>query len=195
MSVTGIVLEGEPASPAGVRTESPAEPPERLPVGAEVESPLPAEPDEEIRAALAALRKYPELDQRKVRYHLQQSRAMAVQGYYRAAIDEARAFLVAIATGIGQVAQRSKLHADGKVEHGLAGLKVARRYLLATRMLNERDSDLLTQVLGMVSAPGPQDCVPDAGWCDVTSGLICTMARHLLRRYESWKFRPRSPRK
>jgi hypothetical protein len=54
---------------------------------------------------------------------------------------------------------------------------------------------LLTQVLGMVSAPGPQDCVPDAGWCDVTSGLICTMARHLLRRYESWKFRPRSPRK
>jgi hypothetical protein len=192
VTTTGIVLEGEPASPAGVQAESPAE---VLPVGEEVESALLAEPDEAVRAALAALRKFPELDQRKVRFHLQQSRAMAVQGYYRAAIDEARAFLVAIATGIGQVAQRSKLHADGKVEHGLAGLKVARRYLLVTRILNERDSDLLTQVLGMVSAPSTQDCVADAGWCDVASALICTMARHLLRRYESWKFRPRSPRK
>jgi hypothetical protein len=145
------------------------------------------QPDNELTELLAALERFPEFDQRTIRYHLQQSQATAADGYWHAAINEARSFLEGLVVSIAMVEQRGGKVVCGKGYDGQGTWRLCRKFLVDAGFLDRNEDEFLLHVYGIGSSKGAHHGVTDEPWCDTTLGIIFTTALYLLRRYETWK--------
>jgi hypothetical protein len=143
--------------------------------------------DDELSELLAALDRFPEFDQRTIRYHLQQSRATAAHGFWHAAINEARSLLEALVVSIAVVEERGGKVVCGKGHDGQGTWRLCRKFLVDAGFLDRNEDEFLLHVYGIGSSKGAHHGVTDETWCDTTLRIIFTTALYLLRRYETWK--------
>jgi len=144
-------------------------------------------PREELAWLLPAIQRHPELDLKTLRYHLEQSDATAADGYWHAAINEARSFLEALITSIAQVERRESLVAFRKGKESQGGIRLCRRFLVDVGFLDANEDELLQHVYGIASAKGSHQGVADAAWSRLARRIVLTTGQYLLRRYEAWK--------
>ncbi len=186
MTPATISVSGKSAHPS--RLPRAAGDPANAPASSEeVQAVEPIEPRDELTRLSAALQHFPELDQRTLRYHLDQSEATAADGYWHAAINEARSFLEALVVSMAQVEQQDRLMAFRKGKESQGGLRLCRRFLVDAGFLDANEDELLLHVYGIASAKGAHHGVTDAAWCHLTRRIVWTTAQYLLRRYETWR--------
>ena len=150
---------------------------------------------EELARLLPAIQQHPELDLKTLRYHLEQSDATADDGYWHAAINEARSFLEALVVSIAQVERRESLVAFRKGKESQGGIRLCRRFLVDVGFLDANEDDLLQHVYSIASAKGSHQGVTDAAWSRLARRIVLTTGQYLLRRYAAWKHngRPVTP--
>lgn len=144
-------------------------------------------PDERLADLLPELRRHPELDLKTLCYHLEQSDATAADGYWHAAINEARSFVEALVIGMALVERRETMDTFRKGKENSSGFRFCRRYLHEIGLLDGDEEILLQNVYGMASAKGSHQGVTDEAWCRLARRMIWTTGYYLLGRYDAWK--------
>jgi hypothetical protein len=144
-------------------------------------------PRQELAGLWPEVQRHAELDLATLRYHLEQSDATAADGYWHAAINEARSFLEALVVGMAQAERQESFVAFRKGKESQGGLRLSRRFLVDVGFLGPDEDELLLHVYGIASAKGAHHGVADAAWSRLARRIIWTTAQYLLRRYETWK--------
>ncbi len=145
-----------------------------------------------LAALLDDLRVHPELDQRTLAYHLQQSDATAADGYCHAAINEARSFLEALVVSIVQAVRQEAAERDvesplrDRSQNGTA-FRTYRRYLLESGFIDADENDLLQYVYSVASAKGSHHGVTDEAWTRLARRIVFAAGQYLVQRYGGWK--------
>lgn len=147
----------------------------------------PTDVSEQLVSLLPLLAGYEELDVETIGYHARQSDATARDGYWHAAINEARSFLEALVTGIALVEREQSLTEFRKAQGMQGGIKLCRRYLLDVGFLDIDEDVLLAHVYGIASAKGSHLGVADEAWCRLARRIVHTTADYLLHRYAAWQ--------
>ena len=154
----------------------------------------PAVPHERFALLLPALSKHPNLDLITIRYHAEQSDATAYDGYWHAAINEARSFMEALVVSI--VLRDSRKTFDefrrGKEMHG--GIRLYRRHLYDAGFLDMDENIMLTNVYSIASAKGGHFGVSDEPWCRAARRMVWTTSDYLIHRYDRWMVGERRPK-
>ncbi len=153
-----------------------------------------AQPHERLSLLLPALSRFPKLDLKTMHYHAQQSDATADDGYWHAAINEARSFMEALVISIALRDSRETLDEfrKGKETHG--GIRLYRRYLYNVGFLDMDEDILITSVYSIASAKGGHFGVSDESWCRVARRMVWTTSDYLIQRYERWNAGDRRPK-
>ncbi len=147
----------------------------------------PSEAPEQLVSLLPLLAGYEELDVETIGYHARQSDATARDGYWHAAINEARSFLEALVTGIALVEREQSLTEFRKAQGMQGGIKLCRRYLLDVGFLDIDEDVLLAHVYGIASAKGSHLGVADEAWCRLARRIVRTTVEYILHRYAAWR--------
>lgn len=153
-----------------------------------------------LAGLLHDLRAHPELDQRTLAYHLQQSDATAADGYCHAAINEARSFLEALVVSIVHAVRQDAAERDAesplrdRSQNGTA-FRTYRRYLLESGFIDADENDLLQYVYSVASAKGSHHGVTDEAWTRLARRIVFAAGQYLVQRYTAWKHtgRPVAP--
>jgi hypothetical protein len=149
-----------------------------------------------LGALLDDLRRHPEFDLETLAYHLRQSDATAADGYWHAAINEARSFLEALVVSIVHAVQRDAAGPDAdsalrdRSQNGTA-FRTYRRNLLEAGFIDADESDLLQYVYSVASAKGSHHGVADEPWSRLARRVVFATAQYLLERYAAWKHKGR----
>jgi hypothetical protein len=144
-----------------------------------------------LAALLDDLRQHPELDLDTLTYHLRQSDATAADGYWHAAINEARSFLEALVVSIVHAIQRDA--AGDQVDSALrdrsqngTAFRTYRRYLLEAGFIDGDENELLQYVYSVASAKGSHHGVTDETWCRLARRMVFTTGQYVMQRYATW---------
>ncbi len=141
---------------------------------------------------LGDLRRHAELDLETLTYHLTQSDATAADGYWHAAINEARSFLEALIVSVVHAVRRETAGGDAdsalrdRSQNGTA-FRTHRRYLLEAGFIDGDENDLLQYVYSVASAKGSHHGVTDETWCRLARRMVFTAGQYLLQRYSAWE--------
>ncbi len=149
-----------------------------------------------LGALLDDLRRHPEFDLETLAYHLRQSDATAADGYWHAAINEARSFLEALVVSIVHAVQRDAAGADADTalrdrSQNSTAFRTYRRNLLEAGFIDADESDLLQYVYSVASAKGSHHGVADEPWSRLARRVVFATAQYLLQRYAAWKHQGR----
>ena len=142
---------------------------------------------EQLASLRPILDAHPELDLATIGYHLEQSDATAGDGYWHAAVNEARSFLEALVINIALIERRETLAEFRKGKETQGGLRLCRRHLQDVSFLDIDEDILLAHVHGIASAKGSHLGVTDETWCRLARQIVAATAHHLIRRYSAWK--------
>ena len=147
----------------------------------------PNDVSEHLVSLLPLFATFHELDVETIGYHARQSDATARDGYWHAAINEARSFLEALVTCIALVEREQSLaeFRKGRETHG--GIKLCRRYLHEAGFLDIDEDVLLANVYGIASAKGSHLGVADEAWCRLARRIVRTTVEYILHRYAAWR--------
>ena len=161
------------------------------------DSDAPGPPCFSLGALLDDLRRHPELDLETLAYHLRQSDATATDGYWHAAINEARSFLEALVVSIVHTVQRDAAGPDADVvlrEHSqnATAFRTYRRRLLEAGFIDADENELLGWVYSVASAKGSHHGVTDEVWTRLARRIVFSTGQYLLERYAAWKHNGRS---
>ncbi len=154
----------------------------------------PAMPHVQLSLLLPALSRHPKLDLKTMRYHAEQSDATAYDGYWHAAINEARSFMEALVISIAMRCDRQRLEEFRKGKESYGGIRLYRRYLYNIGFLDADEDILVTSVYSITSAKGGHFGVSDEPWCRVSRRIVWTTSDYLIGRYERWKAGERRPK-
>ncbi len=146
-----------------------------------------------LAALLADLRRHPELDLDTLAYHLTQSDATAAEGYWHAAINEARSFLEALVVSILHAVRPDppeKSHNNGSANG--TPFRCYRRSLLEAGFIDAHENDLLQYVYGVASAKGSHHGVTNEAWSRLARRMVFTTGQYVIQHYEAWKSAPRA---
>ncbi len=147
-----------------------------------------------LAALIGDLRPYPELDLDTLTHHLTQSDATAAEGYWHAAVNEARSFLEGLLDGI--------LHAvcpdppDKPSGNGAAyrkPLRCCRSSLLKAGFIDADKDELLKYVYGLASSKGCHPGVISEVWSLLARRMVFTAGQYMIQHYAAWKAAPGTP--
>ncbi len=166
------------------------------PQGGPADGDTPEPPCFSLAALLGDLRRHPELDLDTLAYHLTQSDATAAEGYWHAAINEARSFLEALLVSILHAVRPDppdKSHSNGSANG--TPFRCYRRSLLEAGFIDAHENDLLQYVYGVASAKGSHHGVTNEAWSRLARRMVFTTGQYLIQHYAAWKDgeRPRPP--
>jgi hypothetical protein len=137
------------------------------------------------------LESHAELDLATLIYHIEQSDATATDGYWHAAVNEARSALESllrdIVLQIGPTNGKEVASGNGNG----TPFSICRRTLAAAGFLDTRESDILHFAYGLSSAKGSHPGVTDEAWRRLSRQILFSVTQYVLRRYGEWKrYRP-----
>ncbi len=166
------------------------------PRGGPADGDTPEPPCLSLAALLRDLRRHDELDLRTLAYHLTQSDATAAEGYWHAAINEARSFLEALLVNILHAVRPDppdKSHNNGSANG--TPFRCYRRSLLEAGFIDAHENDLLQYVYGVASAKGSHHGVTNEAWSRLARRMVFTTGQYMIEHYAAWKDgeRPRPP--
>jgi hypothetical protein len=144
-----------------------------------------------LASLLADLRRCAEFDLVTLTYHIEQSDATAADGYWHAAINEARSALETLVVGVVRAVGAGE-NPRPPTSNGTP-FSNWRRYLVDIGFLDAHESDLLHFVYGLSSAKGSHHGVADEAWSRLARRMVYCAADYLLRRYTRWKQRGPRP--
>ena len=144
-------------------------------------------PPEQLATLLPKLERHPELDLDTIGYHLTQSDATARDGYWHAAVNEARSFLEALVMSIALLERKESLAQFRKGKETQGGLRLCRRYLQDVGFLDIDEDILLSRVYSIASAKGSHLGVTDEAWSLLVRRIIWATGRYVIERYDAWK--------
>ncbi|UCC30210.1 MAG: hypothetical protein JSU86_18670 [Phycisphaerales bacterium] len=150
-------------------------------------------PRQELASLLADLTRHAELDFETIGYHAEQSDATARDGYWHAAINEARSFLEALVISISLVQRQESMTRFRKGRETQSGFRLCRRYLVEIGFLDLDEELLLQHVYSVASVKGSHQGVTDEAWSRVARRLVWTAGQYLAHRYDAWKSGDRRP--
>jgi hypothetical protein len=150
-----------------------------------------------LAALLDDLQPHDELDLRTLAYHVRQSDATAADGYWHAAINEARSFLEALVVSIVHALRQDA--AVGEADSALRDrsqngtvFRRYRRYLQENGFIDADENELLQYVYGVASAKGSHHGVTDETSCRLARRMVFTAGQYLLQRYSAWSHNGRA---
>lgn len=130
---------------------------------------------------------HPELDLVTLLYHIDQSDATATDGYWHAAVNEARSALESllrdIVLEIGSVNGKETAAGSGSG----TPFSNCRKALVTAGFLDQRESDVLHFAYGLSSAKGSHAGVTDEAWARLSRQMVANAIQYLLGRYSEWK--------
>ena len=148
-------------------------------------------PSFSLAALLGDLGPHPELDLDTLAHHLTQSDATAAEGYWHAAVNEARSFLEGLMVGI--------LHAvrpdppDKSSDSGSTyrtPFRCYRRRLFEAGFIDVDENELLQYVYGVASAKGCHPGVVSEVWSRLARRMVFITAQYMIQHYAAWKSTP-----
>ncbi|UCC32186.1 MAG: hypothetical protein JSU86_07865, partial [Phycisphaerales bacterium] len=133
------------------------------------------------------LKRHAELDFETIGYHAEQSDATARDGYWHAAINEARSFLESLLVSIALAQHEESMARFRKGKQSQSGFRLCRRYLAEVGFLDLDEELLLQHVYSIASTKGSHLGVADEAWSRLTRRFVWTTGRYLAHRYDAWK--------
>lgn len=141
-----------------------------------------------LAALIGDLRPHPELDIETLAYHLTQSDAIAAEGYWHAAVNEARSFLEGLAVGIlAAVRPGAPDKSNGNGTTHRTPFRGYRRGLLQAGFIDEEEDGVLQHVYGIASAKGCHPGVTSEVWSRLARQMIFTAGEYMIQHYAAWK--------
>ena len=145
---------------------------------------------EQLALLRESLAPHDELDLRTLRYHLEQADATVREGFWHAAVNEARSFIEALIVGMAEFESARRhdqlsglsLHAESR-----SGYHESRKYLVTLGFTDGTGMDLFKQVYRITSRKGSHPGVTDEMWGRLVCHLCWTASYFLLCRYGAWK--------
>ena len=154
----------------------------------------PAVPHERFLLLLPALSRHPKLDLKTMRYHAEQSDATAYDGYWHAAINEARSFMEALVVSIVLRDSRKTFDEFRRGKEMYGGIRLYRRYLYDVGFLDMDENILVTNVYSIASSKGGHFGISDEPWCRAARRMVWATSDYLIHRYERWEVGERRPK-
>lgn len=145
---------------------------------------------EQVALLRESLAPHDELDLKTLRYHLDQADATVREGFWHAAVNEARSFIEALIVGMAEFESARRhdqlsglsLHAESR-----SGYHESRKYLVSLGFTDGVGMDLFKQVYRITSRKGSHPGVTDEMWGRLVCHLCWTASYFLLCRYGAWK--------
>lgn len=142
------------------------------------------------------LTRWSELDLKTMSYHLGQSDALAADGYYHAAVHEARSFLEALVQSMALTVQGEVPGQFKRAIDSQSRLRLCRDALFGLGYLDAEECNLLVNVFVIVREKGSHAGIADEAWCRMSRQFVRTTADYFIKRYASWRsvaFKPSVP--
>ena len=145
---------------------------------------------EQLALLRESLARHGELDVRTLHYHLEQADATMREGFWHAAVNEARSFIEALIVGIAEFEsarrhdQLSGLPPNGESR---SGYHECRKYLVTVGFADGDEMDLFKQVYAIASRKGSHPGVTDEVWGRLVCHFCWMASYFLLSRYSAWK--------
>ena len=155
---------------------------------------VPEPPCFSLTALIGDLRPHPELDLDTLAYHLTQSDATAVEGYWHAAINEARSFLEALLVSIVRaVRPDAPDKSNGNGSNNGMPFRCYRRSLMEAGFIDIDENELLQYVYGVASAKGSHHGVTNEAWSRLARRMVFITGQYMIQHYGAWKSAPGTP--
>ena len=157
-------------------------------VGVEATEEFP--PKEQLTTLLPALRDHPNLDYTTLAYHAGQCDATARDGYFHAAINEARAFLETLVISIALAEERppNESIADfRKRRESHCGFPSCSRYLQEIGLFNLDERVMVQHVDMLDHAAAIRQGIGSEAWTRLVRRMVWTAGQYVIQRYEAWK--------
>lgn len=139
---------------------------------------------------LPGLQQHPNLDYRTLAYHAEQCDATARDGYWHAAINEARTFLEALVINIALEEERPSEESIAdfrKRREAHCGFPSCCRYLEEIGFFNLDERVMVQHTYTLDGAGGIREGVGEEPWSRLVRRMIHIAAQYVIRRYEAWK--------
>ncbi len=136
---------------------------------------------------LTQLEPWPELRIQTLAYHLRQSDATARDGYWHAAVHEARSFLELLVQNMAGVIKGRLPDHFAAAGDSNTRFKICRHYLLKPGYIDPDDNMLLLNVFRIAGAKGSHPGIPDEPWCRLARQFVRLTAEYLIGRYATWR--------
>ena len=141
-----------------------------------------------LAALLGDLRPHPELDLDTLAHHLTQSDATAAEGYWHAAVNEARSFLEGLLDGIlHAVCPDPPDKSNGNGATYRTPFRGYRRSLLRAGFINADEDELLQYVHGLASSKGCHPGVISEVWSRLARRMVFTTGQYMIQHYGAWR--------
>ena len=153
-------------------------------------------PGGQLAGLSGCLAQWPELDIKTLGYHLEQSDALAAEGYCHAAVHEACSFLEALVQGMALAVRGGVPEKFQRCVDSQARLRLCRDSLFGAGYLDAEECRLLVNVFDIVRAKGSHAGIADEAWCRLGQQFVRTTADYLIGRYAAWRsvgFTPVTP--
>ncbi len=147
-------------------------------------------PKEQLTTLLPALRDHPNLDYTTLAYHAGQCDATARDGYFHAAINEARAFLETLVISIALAEERppNESIADfRKRRESNCGFPSCCRYLQEIGLFNLDERVMVQHAYTLDHAGGVRQGIGSEAWTRLVRRMVWTAGHYVIQRYEAWK--------
>ena len=145
-------------------------------------------PKEQLTALLPALRDHPNLDYVTLAYHAGQCDATARDGYFHAAINEARAFLETLVISIALAEERppNESIADfRKRRESNCGFPSCSRYLQEIGLFNLDERVMVQHTYTLDHAGGVRRGIGSEAWTRLVRRMVWTAGHYVIQRYEA----------
>ncbi len=145
---------------------------------------------EQLALLRESLASHDELDLKTLRYHLNQADATVREGFWHAAVNEARSFIEALIVGIAEfesARRHDQLSGLSLNAESRSGYHECRKYLVTLGFTDGVGMDLFKQVYRITSRKGSHPGVTDEMWGRLVCQLCWTASYFLLSRYGAWK--------
>ncbi len=147
-------------------------------------------PKEQLTTLLPGLRDHPNLDYTTLAYHAGQCDATARDGYFHAAINEARAFLETLVISIALAEERppNESIADfRKRRESHCGFPSCCRYLQEIGLFNLDERVMVRHAYTLDHAAAIRQGIGSEAWTRLVRRMVWTAGHYVIQRYEAWK--------
>ncbi|UCC30959.1 MAG: hypothetical protein JSU86_01520, partial [Phycisphaerales bacterium] len=133
---------------------------------------------------------HPNLGYATLAYHAEQSDAAARDGYWHAAINEARTFFEVLVINIALEEERSpeeSIATFRKQMEAHRGFPSCCRYLEEIGFFRHHERLMVQHIGGLDLAGGPRQSLGEEPWSRLVRQVVCAAGQCVIRRYEAWK--------
>lgn len=152
-----------------------------------VASPLVVPSVETLGTLSRVLTQWPELGTKKLGFHLGESDSLEREGYWHAAVHEARCFLELLVQNMALVVKGQLPELFETATEANTRFRICRRYLVGAGYIDPDDSRMLVDIFRIAGAKGSHPGVTDEPWCRMARQFVRHAAKYLITRYAAWR--------